>query len=850
MPIRIIIWLSIYCLKGAADLYIWLGMFLFTFMWYFIVPFYVPSNITWIPLLILGVLFILLGCRRCSIRSIDTSRDKVNHGIKKVLYPGLLIPLIAAAVLMPLQWKIASVLLFSGLVSLLVFKDKKYVALGFLSSGIIVILQSLMVELYWKIGPRLQGENIFDSIAAFIGKITGFGGISSGSTVFLKGSTGTSVFLSTWDKFGLFLLLLAVAGAIGIFLFYKTDSKHKILKITAIFLIYWILRYTFLITMLADDGHIDIFWSMPIQILTFIFLPFILNRFISLGSIRYGVSMDGLVEAFSGKRVLAAVLAAFLSFTGLFTAFMYNEPGVKKSGNVLVDEKHSDWEWTDKTYDTNWYGEMSNYNYYCLYDYYSHYYNINRNYEDISDDLLSKVDILILKTPTEAYDKSETDSIVRFVDRGGSLFMIGDHTNVFGMDTNLNEVASRFGFKYNYDSTYDLATGSLSEYEHPDMLPHPAVQRLPHFLFATSCTIDAPIWAEDIITGYSLKALYADYSQDNFFPEEGNTGYVREGLFLQSIGIRYGKGRIAAFSDSTVFSNFWMFMTGKPELALGIMEWLNRYNSFPAVTVFSGALGFVLLVFLIRSLKGMKRAEVLLVLYTGIFTALLVSIIICRSASALNYTVQTPKTPYTMVAYEREYSDYNLPVSVQEFMMPLSRQFDTFYVWNQRIGLVPYAASSVGEAAEKGDVIVVMNPKRRISSSDAEILKDAVQKGKKLLLLGADKENIEAYNSFAQIFGLQLTIEQAGNRSAYYNNGKVVNLTGSAYAVKGGTPFIATDEGIQAGCEVKYGKGDVMAFGDGEIFYSSSIGNMNLVPNTNQEAVAELEYWMFKHLTE
>jgi hypothetical protein len=113
-----------------------------------------------------------------------------------------------------------------------------------------------------------------------------------------------------------------------------------------------------------------------------------------------------------------------------FFALGFQDPGAIKGGRVLVDEQHSNWEWADRPFDTTWFGPQSTYNYACLMDYLGHYFRVRSNQEQpLSDRLLTDVDVLILKVPTQPFTRGEVDSIVRFVERGGGLWLIGDHTN-------------------------------------------------------------------------------------------------------------------------------------------------------------------------------------------------------------------------------------------------------------------------------------------------------------------------------------------------------------------------------------------------------------------------------------
>jgi hypothetical protein len=60
---------------------------------------------------------------------------------------------------------------------------------------------------------------------------------------------------------------------------------------------------------------------------------------------------------------LAAATLALTCYAGLA------DPGLKSQGRILVDEYHSDWEWTEQEFDTKWYGIKSGYNYYNLFEY-------------------------------------------------------------------------------------------------------------------------------------------------------------------------------------------------------------------------------------------------------------------------------------------------------------------------------------------------------------------------------------------------------------------------------------------------------------------------------------------------
>ena len=71
-------------------------------------------------------------------------------------------------------------------------------------------------------------------------------------------------------------------------------------------------------------------------------------------------------------------IAGILFSFSLVSYFGFHDLGRLKSGRIVIDEFHSNWEWTDRRFDTRWFGIQSVYNYYCFADYLNHFYSIER----------------------------------------------------------------------------------------------------------------------------------------------------------------------------------------------------------------------------------------------------------------------------------------------------------------------------------------------------------------------------------------------------------------------------------------------------------------------------------------
>jgi len=81
--------------------------------------------------------------------------------------------------------------------------------------------------------------------------------------------------------------------------------------------------------------------------------------------------------------------------------------------------------------DTEWYGHLSGYNYACLYDFASRYYPMSRPHQFADRHRAGEPRCSHSKVPTEKYQAEEIGAIARFVERGGGVLLIGEHTDVF-----------------------------------------------------------------------------------------------------------------------------------------------------------------------------------------------------------------------------------------------------------------------------------------------------------------------------------------------------------------------------------------------------------------------------------
>ena len=135
--------------------------------------------------------------------------------------------------------------------------------------------------------------------------------------------------------------------------------------------------------------------------------------------------------------------------------------GARKAGRVMIVEKHSPWSPSNPPYNTEFLGggvdeHGSSYNYAAAYQYLSQYYEMSRlNEEDAIDEkTLSACDVLVIKIPRVRFTPEEVQAVVNFVEAGGGLLLIGDHTNLERSAAHMNDITRAFGFTFRDDVLY------------------------------------------------------------------------------------------------------------------------------------------------------------------------------------------------------------------------------------------------------------------------------------------------------------------------------------------------------------------------------------------------------------
>lgn len=536
------------------------------------------------------------------------------------------------------------------------------------------------------------------------------------------------------------------------------------------------------------------------------------------------------------RRLLASPLL-IAGGTGLLTFLLSWEPvGQPKGGRVMIVERHSTWEPTTTPYGTTVYGEAGSYNYAAAYGYCGQYFQMSRLLETdaITDATLARCDVLVIKTPTSRYAEEEIAAVVRFVERGGSLLMIGDHTNVFNMNTSLNDVARHFGFTFRNDLLFRVGTPYKQEYRAP-VVAHPIVQHVPFMNFAVSCSIDpGRSLGRMVIRSVGLWSLPPAYHESNYHPQAEYRPNMQFGAWCQMWSTSYGRGRVLAFADSTLFSNFCVFQPGKAEMLRGMLDWLNHTSILDRRAAW---LGLVLLLGLL-SLLLLAWGVWLGRFHPGGWTLWLA----CGYAG---WTVAAAATiadhRRTLPVPEVQRAEPQVVIDRTVSQVPLftgafaddkdGLGYGLLEQWIPRIG--NWTSRRTGNEAFTGDGLVIICPTRSVTPDYQRLLLEFVAAGGKLLVLDSPDVQGSTANSLLWPFGLATTsvgAEQNAGKLTWKDELSIPATDLQACCrIDGGQPIARIGE-TPVAAQVRYGRGLVTAVGFGSLFNDTAMGTHWLPP--------------------
>jgi hypothetical protein len=268
-----------------------------------------------------------------------------------------------------------------------------------------------------------------------------------------------------------------------------------------------------------------------------------------------------------------------------------------------------------------------------------------------------------------------------------------------------------------------------------------------------------------------------------------------------------------------LWSNFFVFIPGKPELALGLVEYCNRYDPFPYWRILTFLFATVCLLGGAIAAHGLRLEGWIWYAAVGCLVFLGGSKLI-QEINHRNYPLPRPHTPFAQLNFESEHSQFFVPEL--RLAREADKDFSTFYLWTQRVGVVPRKWPTLEESFNEPGGQMMIDPIGDFTPQELETVRHFVEQGGTLYVLD-DPTNVRSSSN-------QVLLWNVGGR------------------VIGGEPVLPSPDGTSVCSVASHGKGQVVAFANSHIFERKIMGYTAMIPNPSQNAISQWEYRLMTYL--
>lgn len=193
----------------------------------------------------------------------------------------------------------------------------------------------------------------------------------------------------------------------------------------------------------------------------------------------------------------------------------------------------------------------------------------------ITEESLADVNTLVVINLQKPFSPDEHMAIWRFVERGGALLALADHTGLAGIREPFDELLKPVGIGVNFDSAHFIKDWDYGF----ELFPHPVTRGEPDHQqvgIMIGASLDIPARAAPIVTGkYGFADLgNANNSQNAYLGDRQYNRGEPLGDIVLAASVPYGKGKVLVFGDTSSFQNTALVTTH--DFTRRVFDYLSR----------------------------------------------------------------------------------------------------------------------------------------------------------------------------------------------------------------------------------------------------------------------------------
>jgi hypothetical protein len=483
---------------------------------------------------------------------------------------------------------------------------------------------------------------------------------------------------------------------------------------------------------------VDVFTSDLFRVLPGLILIFVTSAFVQAS---WTAQLSN-VDKFSKKIYPIVFFITF--FAVLVGAYSTKQPIT----HIIFDESHGRWETTKSSYGPEDFGRNVTYTYSVLYKYAEKLSNEVSRYEGGDLPAPAGEALFVLKMPTEPLSEVFSQKLTTWVQEGGHLLVVADHTNLFDTTSHLTPILQRLsGIKVASNANFNkVGSPTVAQDGYAGLITGKILGVNTDFPYMTGAGFSRIPLASLVVGNYGNS-----FVEDAIYFRANRFGYFNPALSFaygnqpSAIIVAQKKGVVTVIGDSTPWSNFAIFHGQYFDLFRSILA-INAYSGIYQI-YYIALIGIIFSLFLLV-FYPLKIFQVIGTAICGIYFGLVVFV----SGSGL-----------TTPVVERDYSinvglgdganAENLTQLVPTGEQNFTRALATF----PKYGITPRLILGKEAEFKKSDPITLLiNPNPKALPSLTELISYVQSGGRINILFDKDQAKSKEINKWLNSLSMRL----------------------------------------------------------------------------------------------
>jgi hypothetical protein len=460
----------------------------------------------------------------------------------------------------------------------------------------------------------------------------------------------------------------------------------------------------------------------------------------------------------------------------------------------------------------------------------------------VTIDLLHNVDIFVITNINKTFSSEEKKVIWEFVEAGGSLLVLGDHTNVGGIQEPLNDLLRPVEISFNFDSALPLDSKfkwiTCAQFMHNPITY--SLKSPDEIQISVGASLTTPPNVIPLIVGrYGLSDEGDTLNEDiSYLGDYKYTQGERVGDIILAATTYYGNGKVVVFGDTSSFQNG--ALPYSYSFIYNVITWLKSEQT-ATTKLIQASISIILLVAALILILTNNKSSIPFSVFPFIFA---LGLIISVTINPL--IIPDMHISGNVVYIDASHSErFNLESFTDKSVNGLILNFN-------RNGYLPIILREFSkEKIEKSKILILIAPTQSITTDEVEFLNNYISDGGKIILSTGYSDK-EAASNLLNKYDLGIINVPLGpfpyveeNPEEYENEPRFVDSWPIIFSENNGQSYFNFTWNVDYHLMVfvKQGKGGLLLIGDSQFLLDKNIesiydywpGNIILLKNILDE---------------